>query len=132
MAEKEKVDVILREIVRRLNEHLRRIRILEDKVEKIENDEITLSKEFLEKIDETNIKLGRILDKINELKERMNEFEKEINEMKKKINTFVTKEELAGIESYVSIFNPLKSKFVTREEVLRMISSFRKRKKVKV
>ena len=108
-------------ISRRLNEDERRIRYLEQRVERISNS--------LSKIEETiasslnNLKVNQELlsTKISDLREKFETLKENVLKLSEKMEKFAKKSDLKKIETFIDLINPITSKFVTRNELEREI-----------
>jgi hypothetical protein len=112
---------IIRELVDRSNSDTARIRVLEQ--------EKAIVKSRMDSIEQTWIGQKKAMDKaLNELSvkvektnKRMMQVESTMKEMIKEIKKLATTSKIKELESLVEMYNPLKSQFITREEVERMI-----------
>jgi len=122
MPEKTQPPTFLNEI----NELNRRLRMIELKMGKIE-ERLTTMEKFIQQI-ETDVKILKdIYDrKILELKEEMATINERIEAVKKSSEQFVMKNEFQKIKLYLDIFNPLKSNFITKEELENRIEEVKK------
>jgi len=122
MPEKTQPPTFLNEI----NELNRRLRMIEVKMGKIE-ERLTTMEKFIQQI-ETDVKILKdIYDKkILELRGEMSTINERIETVKKNSEQFVTKNEFQKIKLYLDIFNPLKSDFVTKEELENKIEEVKK------
>jgi Na+/phosphate symporter len=116
-----RTELILQEIVRRINRTDDRLRLLEQRVKTldsnlsgIEETTIKQNKEIKDKLItlETNLKI--ISDRIEKLE---NITEKITNSMK----DFAKKNDLKEIEEMFSLLNPIKNEFVTKKELIEML-----------
>ena len=121
-----KIEAFLAEVVKRLNEHGRRLRVLEQRMERVENELTNLEKIVSRGTEELKIKIERVGEKLSNLSISISQKEKEIEKIWKEMEKLASKEELNEIKSYVEVFNPLKSTFVTREELERMLEDLKK------
>jgi archaellum component FlaC len=97
--------------VRQLEENLRNIR---NQLSSIENDVLAGKKAL------TDFKKD-ITEKIEEMKINVENLRAEVRNVERIARKSVSKRELQELESFMEIFNPLKSKFVTKEEVIELI-----------
>jgi cob(I)alamin adenosyltransferase len=100
-----------------LNEINRRIRMIEIKMNKIE--EMILSVEKSIQQFEMDLKIMKDINekKVNDLKKEISLLNENIEAINKKTEQFVNKSEIQKIKTFLEIFNPLTSKFVSREEL---------------
>jgi hypothetical protein len=122
MVEKEEeIKVITSELVRRINEDGRRIRLLEQRLEAIDESVTNVEETTLSQMDDLKIGIERVVNKIMNILEKLNGIENEITNIDKKLNKSATKAELKQLETFVDVLNPIKSKFVTKDEMERML-----------
>ncbi len=112
---------VLTEIVRRINEDRRRIKLMEQKTDRIENGVSSLEESAITQLGDIKITLGRINDKIDNVSTRLNKMEGDINKLKKVMSKNATKLELKQLESFIDLVNPITSKFVTKDELDRVL-----------
>lgn len=112
---------IINELVDRTNSDIQRLRVLEQR-----NDVLTSRSNAIEK-EITNInsniqKMMLSMETMNKrLEERIKRNESMLNEVVKQMKKLATASKIAELEEMIEIYNPLKSQFVTKEEVQRMI-----------
>jgi len=122
MAEKgEDVRVVTSEILRRVNEDNRRIRLLEQRMDRMDDSVGGLEDNVLSELDELKIGIERLSDKILKIGEKLKGIEDEIEKMRKDLGKTATKSEVKQLETFVNIVNPITSKFVTKEELERIM-----------
>jgi len=117
MAEKKEIDVVLSEIVRRLNEQSRRIRTLESRNSVSESRTGTVEDTILKMTDEMREKFKTLSDGIKEFETQMIKLEHDINRINKNLEKTAKKNDLRELENIISLYNPIKSKFITKEEL---------------
>jgi len=117
---------VINEIVRRLNEDVRRIRDLETRMDRMDSTISTLEETVLNQLNDLKIDFEKVVNKINSVAERLNQIENEIVRLNKELNKAATKADVKKIETYVEILNPITSKFVTREELERLLEEKKK------
>ncbi len=117
MAEKKEIDVVLSEIVRRLNEQSRRIRTLESRNSVSESRTSTAEDTILKMTDEMREKFKTLSDNIKAFETLLLKLEHEIGRVNKNIEKTAKKSELRELENIISLYNPIKSKFITKEEM---------------
>jgi len=109
-----------------INEINRRLRMVEMKIMKIE--ERLTSLENLARELETDMKIIRdVYDrKIADLKEELSSMNEKIEVMSKSGEQFVNKTEFQKIKLFLDVFNPLKSSFITKEELEAKLEELKK------
>jgi chromosome segregation ATPase len=109
-----------------LNELNRRVRMMEIKMDKIEERLVALEK-ALEQI-QTDFRIMKDLNekKISDIKNEISTLNEKIEMISKKSEQFVTKTELQKIKMFIDIINPLTSSFVTKDELESKIDELKK------
>ena len=109
-----------------LNELNRRVRMMEIKMDKIEERLVALEK-ALEQI-RTDFRIMKDLNekKISDIKNEISALNEKIEMIIKKSEQFVTKTELQKIKMFIDIVNPLTSSFVTKDELESKIDELKK------
>lgn len=122
--EKKPADVtaVTNELIRRINDNIRRIRTMEQRIDITESRVESLEETILEKIGELKNSFDRIEVDIKSLAERLSKIETKLLRLDKELAKTAKKTELSKLENLIEIYSPIKSSFVTREEVERLIS----------
>jgi predicted nucleic acid-binding Zn-ribbon protein len=109
-----------------LNELNRRVRMMEIKMDKIEERLVALEK-ALEQI-RTDFRIMKDLNekKILDIKNEISTLNEKIETIIKKSEQFVTKTEFQKIKMFIDIVNPLTSSFVTKDELESKIDELKK------
>lgn len=115
------------EIVKRINEDMRRIRAIEQRIGRVEDRVRMIEETTLSQMDDLGIALERISQKISNLTERLTTIDNETLRINKELNKMATKTEMKHLETFVDIVNPITSKFVTRDEVERILEEREKK-----
>jgi len=115
------VQAILTELVRRENETSRRLRALEERSSLTEMRASTLQDSFLKMNEERKIFNEKLNERLINIENSILRIDNELVKINKILEKMAKKTELKEIENMLSFFNPLKTNFVTREEVGRMI-----------
>jgi len=109
------------ELVRRMNEDSRRIRLLEQKMDRIDNAVSGLGDNVLAQLDNLKFSIEKLNSEIQRIGERITGMENEMNKVKKDLDKTATKTEIKQIETFIDVVNPITSKFVTKDEMERML-----------
>ncbi len=120
MAEKRDLTKIL---VTRINDLESRIKLLEQRAEMLDDELVRVNKSIMQKIDGIEISLENLGRKIARFSEQVKDLVFRMEQISKKVDKKVSKEEFEEFKNLLELFHPLKSKFVTREEVLRLIEA---------
>jgi hypothetical protein len=109
-----------------LNELNRRVRMMEIKMDKIEERLVALEK-ALEQM-QTDFRIMKDLNekKILDIKNEISTLNEKIETIIKKSEQFVTKTEFQKIKMFIDIVNPLTSSFVTKDELESKIDELKK------
>jgi predicted nucleic acid-binding Zn-ribbon protein len=109
-----------------LNELNRRVRMMEIKMDKIEERLVALEK-ALEQI-QTDLRIMKDLNekKISDIKNEISTLNEKIETISKKSDQFVTTTEFQKIKMFIDIVNPLTSSFVTKDELESKIDELKK------
>ncbi len=112
---------IVNEIVKRINEDRRRIKLLEQKLERMESSISALEEVSMSQMSDIKITLERINNKIEDVSLRFNKIEGDINNVKRVLAKGATKLELKQLESFIDLVNPITSRFITKDELDRAL-----------
>ena len=121
MAEVKDVQAILNEIIRRENEDSRRLRALEERDSLIENRIDTVESTILKFTEERKGINEKSEIKWDEVEKNQLRIDNEILRINKILEKVAKRAELKEIENLISIYNPIKSNFITREEAERIV-----------
>ena len=120
--QKKPVDTALdSEIIKRANESSRRIRILEQRVERVEDTAGGLQGTATVQMNDLKIGLDRIGQRIKEVADKLSAIESEIARLNKELTRAATKREVKELESFIDLVNPITAKFVTKDELERAL-----------
>ena len=120
MAEKD-VQAVLNEIVRRSNETVRRLRDLEERDSLIENRVNTMETAILAFSEEKKDINEKIMLKIDEIEKNIIRIDNELLRINKIMEKMAKKTELKELENIISIYNPIRTNFITKEEAERIV-----------
>lgn len=107
-----------------LNSNTRRIRQLEENLRNIRNQLGSVENVLLNEkknFDELKEKMEGLFE---QMRIEMRALKSEMKNVERIARKAVSKREMKEIESFLEIFNPLKSKFVTKEEVIDLIREY--------
>ncbi|MBI2084107.1 MAG: hypothetical protein HYT70_00630 [Candidatus Aenigmarchaeota archaeon] len=110
------------ELVKRLNENTRRIRIVEQRMDRMDNSINALEDNTLNQLNDLKMFLEKITDRLVSLSEKLVGIESEILRLSKELSKTATKREFKEIETYMELINPVTAKYVTKDEMERYIS----------
>jgi len=121
MPEKGDIQVILSELVRRMNESSRRLRALEERTTLMESKMESLQDTILKINQSAHGNISKIENEFNEINATLMKVENDMTKLTKNLEKFAKKSEVRELESTISLFNPLRASFITREEVKRLL-----------
>ena len=113
--------VLTSELVKRVNDETRRIRLAEQRLDRFEVAADNLENMVSSHALEMKAQLDNLAKSIKTLSDRMTMTESAIGRIEKELAKRATKMEIKQIESYMSLMSPITSRFVTREELERAI-----------
>ncbi len=109
------------EIANRVNTDTRRIRTLEQRLVGAEQRIGALEEKIIDEIDNLRKSFDQISIDIKTLTSNLSEIHSEILKINKNLDKTAKKAELKELETLLDIYNPIKSRFTTKDEVVRMI-----------
>ncbi len=110
------------ELVKRVNEDTRRIRAIEQRMDRMENSISALQDSTLNHLNELKIFMEKMTDRLVLLSEKLVSIENEILRVNKDLSKTATKREFKEIETYMELINPVTAKYVTKDEMERYVS----------
>lgn len=116
------IRVLATELVKRINDETRRIRLLEQSIDRFEADLENLESAVAAQTADFKSEEDSVAKQIKSLSDRLLVLENAISRMEKEMAKRATKAELKQIDSYISLMSPMTTKFVTREEMERAIN----------
>ncbi len=111
------------ELVTRMNDSTRRIRIIEQRIDRLENSIEALQENALTQLNDLRLSLDKINDKFASVSEKLLNIEGEILRISKELSKSATKRELKQMETFIELINPITAKFATKDEVEKMIDN---------
>ena len=121
--EKETVNVqsFNNEVVKIINANTRRIRSLEQRLDGLEMRIGAIEEKIINEMDALRKNFDEIGMDIKDISKNLNELRNEILKINKTIDKTAKKAEVKELESLLDLYNPIRSKFTTREEVERLV-----------
>ncbi len=119
----EDITKVTAELVKRMNEDTRRIRIIEQRVDRLENSIESIQENSLTQLNDLKLALEKINNKIVSVSDKLMNIEGEILRLSKEISKTATKRELKQMETFIDLINPITAKFATKDEVEKMIDN---------
>lgn len=117
----EKQERIMVDIINRVNENVQRLRVIEQKIQAIDTMINSVEQNVVAYNKSAQKALFERDTKISSLDERVEKIETTYNEILKQLKLVATKANVDELKEFVSIYDPLKSSFVTREEMERFV-----------
>lgn len=112
---------IINELVDRTNSNTQRLRVLEQRNEVLSSRANTIEQEILN----LNRHIQRVMlgidTKTKKIEDRIRKSEGILKEVVKQMKKLATTSKISELEQLIEIYNPIKSQFMTREEVERII-----------
>jgi len=115
------IEAVLTELVRRANETTRRLRALEERDSIIETRIGTIQDFVLKITEERKVTNESINERLTNIENDTIRINNELLRVNKNMEKMAKRTELKELESMMSIFSPLKTNFVTKGEVERML-----------
>jgi len=109
------------EVVRRLNESSRRMKVIEQRIDRLDQQLQSLESTAISQMDDIRVNIERMISKVTGIAERLTGIENELMRINKDLGKTAGKSELKQLETYIDIMNPIKSKFITRDELDRIL-----------
>jgi len=109
------------EVVKIINANTRRIRSLEQRLDGLEMRIGAIEEKIINEMDALRKNFDEIGMDIKDISKNLNELRNEILKINKTIDKTAKKAEVKELESLLDLYNPIRSKFTTREEVERLI-----------
>ncbi len=121
MAEKKDIQVVLSEMVRRMNEHGRRLRAVEERTSLLESRLGSIQDMILKNNEKARDNMKHIESEFKDMTTTLMKIENDIAKLNKNLDRFAKKSELKQVENLISLFNPLRTSFITKEELKRIL-----------
>ena len=115
------------EIVRSVNDNTRRIRILEQGLEGVRSRISALEEKVIDEVENIKKWLDQLSVGVKDVSKKLTEIHSEILKINKELDKTARKTELKEIESLLELYNPIKSQFVTADQVRRMLEEVKKK-----
>lgn len=112
---------IASEVSRRMNEESRRMKVIEQRIDRMEQQLQSLETTAIAQMDDIRVSMERMIAKITGIADRLTGIESELMRINKELGKTAGKAELKQLETYIDIMNPIKSKFITKDELDRVI-----------
>ncbi|MEM5792780.1 MAG: hypothetical protein QXY45_00255 [Candidatus Aenigmatarchaeota archaeon] len=114
-------DQLNQEVVRITNDNTRRIRVLEQSMESSMNRITSLEERLIDEFGEIKKWIDQLSLDVKEISKELKNIRNEITRINKELEKTARKNEVKELENLINLYSPIKSHFVTRDEVSRMI-----------
>ncbi len=112
---------IISEMINKINDNMRRLRVVEQQLKSLDVRVNSVEQSMLSQKKNLKKLLGERDEKTTSLESRIFKIESTMKEMVKQMKTNATKSDIEELKTMVDIFNPLTSKFATKEEMERLV-----------
>jgi len=120
-AHRRTVSSVLNKLIERVNSNMRRLRVLEQESSVYKTRMNSVEEDLLSQRNETeNRKKELVLEK-ETLEERLTKIENVLKEIVSQLKKVTTTTKIKELEQLIEVYNPIKSQFMTRDEVDQMI-----------
>jgi TolA-binding protein len=113
---------IINELVERTNSEAQRLRVLEQRIENIDQRINSIEENILSATNQMQGIQKENDEKLKKRDERLAKIDTVIGELVKHFKKLATKAEVKEVQQMVDIYNPVKSNFITKEELERILS----------
>jgi predicted nucleic acid-binding Zn-ribbon protein len=114
-------DALTSEIIGRIDNNTRRVRAVEQRLEGLELRMSSAEEKMIEEVDNLKREFERISIDLKGMSKTLADIHDEIIRINKDVDKTAKKNEVKELESLLDLYNPIKSKFVTKDEVRNMI-----------
>lgn len=126
--EPRKFQVFINEMMGRIDTNTRRIRTIEQRIDALNLRVKALEEKIIDDMENLKKKFDQLFMDMKAISENLVKFRAEVQRVNKDLERVAKKSELKELESLLELYNPIKSKFVTREEVERIVEEKLKEK----
>jgi len=123
------IGTVLNEVIERVNNDTQRLRLLEQTSESVLSRINSLEQAMLQARREMQKSILDVNTKLDFLNDRMGKSENTTKEIVDHMKKLVTETRMKELEGLVDLYNPVKSSFVTREELQKTLAGLRRPKK---
>ncbi|MFH8080271.1 MAG: hypothetical protein QXO84_00090 [Candidatus Aenigmatarchaeota archaeon] len=109
------------ETVRRINDNTRRIRIIEQRLDIIDSRIKGIEEKMIDELQTLKVTFDRLYEQVKELSTEVKNMRGTILKFEQALEKTAKKSELKEIQSLLDLYNPIKSRFVTRDELERIL-----------
>ncbi|MEM5853166.1 MAG: hypothetical protein QXG39_00960 [Candidatus Aenigmatarchaeota archaeon] len=121
MPAKEHEPILTTEVIRRMNEYSGRLKNVEMRLDRLESRITSIEETVLVQLNNLKIGLEKLTQRLSSFSEKLASIENEIVRINKELGKTALKSDIKKIETFIDLVNPVTSKFVTREELERVL-----------
>jgi len=126
--DKKQLEVGSNELIRRTNDNARRIRVLEQRLDVIDSRIKGIEERVIDEMGLLKTGFDQLVVDVKELSKEIKEIRSSMLKFSQSLEKTARKSEIKELEALLDIYNPIKSRFVTRDELDRILEE----KKAKV
>jgi len=116
------INAILNEVIQRVNDDTQRLRILEQSSESLTSRMNSMEQAMLVNRREFQKAFSDINDGIGTLDDRLVKMENTMKEVINHVKNLVSESQIKELQNLIELYNPIKSNFVTKEEMEKFVS----------
>ena len=116
------INTILNDVIQRVNDDTQRLRVLEQSSESLTSRMNSLEQAILQSRREMQKAFSEINEGISALDERLTKAESTMKEIINHVKKLVTESQVKELQNLIELYNPVKSNFVTKEEMEKFVS----------
>jgi uncharacterized protein YoxC len=109
------------ETVRRINDNTRRIRIIEQRLDVIDSRIKGIEEKIIDEMNVLKVTFDQLRQDVKDLSNEIKTMRGNMLKFEQNLEKAAKKSELKEIESLLELYNPIKSRFVTRDELDRIL-----------
>ncbi len=121
LEKKTSIDYAITELMRRVNDDTKRLRLLEQRSAAVDSRLASLEETLLEQFKKINQAFDKISQRIDESDDRLAKVEDDTKKLIKQMERVASKTDLGEMQGFIDLINPMKSNFITKPEVERML-----------
>jgi vacuolar-type H+-ATPase subunit I/STV1 len=125
------INAILNDVIQRVNDDTQRLRVLEQSSESLTSRINGVEQGILQSRNELQKAVSEINEGITALDERLSKTENTMKEVITHMKKLVTESQMKELQSLIELYNPVKSNFVTKEEMEKFVKEMAPREKAK-
>ena len=116
------INTILNDVIQRVNDDTQRLRVLEQSSESLTSRMNSLEQAILQSRRDMQKAFSEINEGIAVLDDRLTKTESTMKEVINHVKKLVTESQVKELQNLIELYNPVKSNFVTKEEMEKFVS----------